>query len=270
MRVYKFLHIGPAIPSRNVMKTAEPRAIYLKDYARPSYRIPQIALKFRLEPSATRVTATMHVQRRASEAAPLVLNGKRLKLISIALDGRPLELSSYTVTPENLSITAPPNDFQLEIVTEIGPAANTALEGLYMSNGIYCTQCEPEGFRCITYYLDRPDNLAKFETRIEAPKATAPVLLSNGNPVASGDLGDGWHFAEWRDPFPKPSYLFALVAGDLGHISDTYTTLTGRNIDLKVYVEHGNENRAQYAMGSLKRAMRWDEETYGREYDLDI
>ncbi len=252
------------------MKTAEPRAIYLKDYAPLAYRIPEIALNFRLEPSATRVTATMHVQRRASAADPLVLCGKRLKLVSIALDGTPLEPSSYTVTPESLSITAPPNDFQLEIVTEIAPAENTALEGLYMSNGIYCTQCEPEGFRCITYYLDRPDNLAKFETRIEAPKSTAPVLLSNGNPIASGDLGDGWHFAEWRDPFPKPSYLFALVAGDLGHISDTYTTLTGRNIDLKVYVEHGNEKRAEYAMDSLKRAMRWDEETYGREYDLDI
>ena len=252
------------------MKTAEPRAICLKDYAPLSYRIPEIALKFRLEPSATRVTATMHVQRRTTAADPLVLNGKRLKLVSISLDGAPLEPSAYTLTPETLSITAPPNDFQLEIVTEIAPAENTALEGLYTSNGIYCTQCEPEGFRCITYYLDRPDNLAKFETRIEAPKATAPVLLSNGNPIAAGDLGDGWHFAEWRDPFPKPSYLFALVAGDLGHISDRYTTLSGRNIDLRVYVEHGNEGRAQYAMESLKRAMRWDEETYGREYDLDI
>ena len=252
------------------MKTAEPRAICLKDYAPLSYRIPEVALNFRLEPAATRVTATMHVQRRATDADPLVLSGKRLKLVAVSLDGRPLDPSSYTVTPESLSIAAPPNDFQLEIVTEIAPAENTALEGLYMSNGIYCTQCEPEGFRCITYYLDRPDNLAKFETRIEAPKASAPVLLSNGNPVAAGDLADGWHFSEWRDPFPKPSYLFALVAGDLGHISDRYTTLSGRNIDLKVYVEHGNENRAHYAMDSLKRAMRWDEETYGREYDLDI
>jgi len=252
------------------MKTAEPRAISLKDYVPLSYRTPEIALKFRLEPQATRVTATMHVQRRVTAADPLVLCGKRLKLVSISLDGTALEPSSYTVTPESLSIFSPPNDFQLEIVTEIAPAENTALEGLYMSNGIYCTQCEPEGFRWITYYLDRPDNLAKFETRIEAPKATAPVLLSNGNPIASGDLGDGWHFAEWRDPFPKPSYLFALVAGVLGHISDRFTTLSGRNIDLKVYVEHGNEDRAKYAMDSLKRAMRWDEETYGREYDLDI
>src|SRR5258707_14290246 len=139
-----------------------------------------------------------------------------------------------------------------------------------MSNGIHCTECEPEGFRCITYFLDRPDNLARFETRIEGDKGTLPVLLSNGNLIESGDLPGGRHFARWRDPFPKPSYLFALVAGDLGHIRDEYRTLTGRTIDLRVYVEHGNEPRAAYAMDSLKRSMRWDEETYGREYDLDI
>ncbi len=252
------------------MKTAEPRAIQLKDYAPPAYCIPEIALDFRLEPSATLVTAKMHVQRKSTAPEPLVLNGKRLKLVSVVIDGIALEPSAYSVTSDWLTITSPPVDFQLEIVTEIAPAENMALEGLYMSNGIYCTQCEPEGFRCITYYLDRPDNLARFQTRIEAPKETAPVLLSNGNPVESGDLAGGWHFALWRDPFPKPSYLFALVAGDLGHISDGYTTLSGRAIDLRVYVEHGNEARAHYAMDSLKRAMRWDEETYGREYDLDI
>src|SRR5689334_4858531 len=252
------------------MKTAEPRAIQLKDYTPPAYRITEISLVFRLEPTATRVSAKMQLVRQTADVQPLALTGKALKLISLSIDGNPLEPSAYSVSPELLTIDSPPEKFALEIETEISPAENTALEGLYMSNGIYCTQCEPEGFRAITYYLDRPDNLAKFETRIEAPKSSAPVLLSNGNPIASGDLADGWHFAVWRDPFPKPSYLFALVAGDLAHISDQYTTLSGRKIDLRVYVEHGNESRAHYAMDSLKRAMRWDEESYGREYDLDI
>jgi aminopeptidase N len=252
------------------MKTAEPRAVYLKDYAPPSYRILEVALDFRLDGKATLVAATMKVERRAASAEPLVLDGSGLTLVSIAVDGKPLDSSAYAVDTDTLTVHAPPASFTLQIVTEIAPAENTALEGLYMSNGIYCTQCEPEGFRCITYFLDRPDNLAKFETRIEADKGSAPVLLSNGNLVESGDLQGGRHFAHWRDPFPKPSYLFALVAGDLGHIRDEYTTLTGRTIDLRVYVEHGNEPRAEYAMDSLKRSMRWDEETYGREYDLDI
>ena len=139
-----------------------------------------------------------------------------------------------------------------------------------MAGGIFCTQCEPEGFRCITYFIDRPDNLARFQTRIEAHIAVAPVLLSNGNLIESGELDDGRHFAIWRDPFPKPSYLFALVAGDLGHIRDHFDTMCGRRVDLRIYVEHGNEPRAVYAMDALKRAMRWDEEAYGREYDLDI
>jgi len=252
------------------MKTAEPRAIHLKDYAPPPYRIPEIALDFKLDGKATRVTAKMTVERQSASPQPLALDGSGVKLVSVALDGRKLDPSAYTVESGTLTLHNPPSAFQLEIVTEIAPADNTALEGLYMSNGIYCTQCEPEGFRCITYFLDRPDNLAKFETRIEDDKPSAPVLLSNGNLVESGDLPDGRHFARWRDPFPKPSYLFALVAGDLAHIRDRYTTLSGRAIELRVYVEHGNEARAQYAMDSLKRAMRWDEETYGREYDLDI
>ena len=252
------------------MKTAEPSAVHLKDYAPSFYRIPEIALDFKLDGKSTLVGATMKVERQAATVEPLVLNGTGVKLISLALDGKPLAPSCYAVDTGTLTLHAPPAAFQLEIVTEIAPAGNTALEGLYMSNGIYCTQCEPEGFRCITYFLDRPDNLAKFETRIEADKTTAPVLLSNGNPVESGDLPEGRHFARWRDPFPKPSYLFALVAGDLAHIRDRYTTLSGRAVELRLYVEHGNEARAQYAMDSLKRAMRWDEKTYGREYDLDI
>jgi aminopeptidase N len=252
------------------MKTAEPRAIHLKDYTPPLYRIPEIALDFILDGNATRVRATMKVERQGASAEPLVLDGNDLKLISVALDGKTLGPSEYLRDADTLTLAAPPANFALEIVTEIAPAANTALEGLYMASGIYCTQCEPEGFRSITYFLDRPDNLAKFETRIEADKKTAPVLLSNGNLIESGDLPGGRHFARWRDPFPKPSYLFALVGGDLGHIRDSYTTLTGRPIDLFVYVEHGNEARAAYAMEALKNSMRWDEETYGREYDLDI
>jgi len=252
------------------MKTSEPRAVHLKDYTPPPYRIGTIALDFTLEPNATRVTSTMAVKRAGKDSAPLVLDGKNLKLISVAIDGKALDATAYAQDEATLTLPNPPAEFTLTIVTEIAPAANTALEGLYMASGIYCTQCEPEGFRAITYFLDRPDNLSVYETRIEADKQTAPVLLSNGNLVESGDLPNGKHFARWQDPFPKPSYLFALVAGDLGHISDSHTTSSGRKVDLKIYVEHGNEDKALYAMDSLKRSMEWDEKAYGREYDLDI
>jgi aminopeptidase N len=252
------------------MKTAEPRVIKLSEYRPPAYRITDIALDVMLDPEATRVTAVSKVKRLAPKAEPLTLNGSGLKLISIKLDGTALDANAYRVDENLLTIHAPPAEFTLEIVTGIAPAKNTALEGLYISNGIYCTQNEPEGFRCITYYLDRPDNLAKFETRIEGPKGTCPVMLSNGNLVEKGDLPGGRHFVRWQDPFPKPSYLYALVAGDLGSIRDTFTTMSGRKVDLSIYVEHGNEPKVTYAMDALKRAMRWDEETYGREYDLDI
>ncbi len=252
------------------MKLAEPVAIHLKDYQPPVYHIRRIALDFTLEPEATRVVSTMQVERRGPANEPLVLDGDGLKLLWVKLDGAELKPSDYALDAHTLTIRIVPAQFTLEIATEIAPAKNTALEGLYMSNGIYCTQCEPEGFRCITYYLDRPDNLAVFETRVEADKATHPILLSNGNPIEQGDLPNGRHFVRWQDPFPKPSYLFALVAGDLGSIRDDFTTMTGRKIDLRIYVEHGNENRAYYAMDALKRSMKWDEEVYGREYDLDI
>jgi len=253
------------------MKTVEPpRPIHLKDYRPPAYRIPDIALDFRLDPDATRVIAKMNVERLAEDATPLVLDGNRLKLVGIKIDGKAVHKSAYALGEGNLTIPAPPGRFELEIETEIVPANNTWLEGLYTSNGIFCTQCEPEGFRCITYFLDRPDNLAKYETRIEADKKSCPVILSNGNCIEQGELPHGRHFARWRDPFPKPSYLFALVAGDLAHIRDSFTTMSGRDVDLRIYVEHGNEEKVRFAMESLKRAMRWDEETYGREYDLDI
>jgi len=252
------------------MRTDEPRAIALKDYRAPDYRIADIALDFNLEPDATRVTAKMNVVRVGAPDAPLMLNGEQLKLVSIALDGKPLSPSNYKVDAETLTIAKPPAKFALEIVTEIAPAANTALEGLYVSKDIFCTQCEAEGFRRITYFLDRPDVLAVYTTRIEADKAKYPMLLSNGNLTARGDLPGGRHFAVWNDPFPKPCYLFALVAGDLGVLNDEFVTMSGRKVALRIFVEHGNEPRAAYAMDSLKRAMRWDEEKYGREYDLDI
>ncbi|MBV9570448.1 MAG: aminopeptidase N [Alphaproteobacteria bacterium] len=252
------------------MRTDEPRAIHLKDYRAPDFHISKIDLDFVLAPENTRVTARMQVKRNGANSAPLVLNGEHLKLVSLRLDDEELPESRYRADAETLTIDNLPDEFVLDAITEIAPASNTSLEGLYVSKGIFCTQCEAEGFRRITYYLDRPDNLAVFTTRIEADKRQYPVLLSNGNLVESGELADGRHFAKWIDPFPKPCYLFALVAGDLGHIRDEFVTASGRKVDLRIYVEHRNEQRATYAMDSLKRAMKWDEEAYGREYDLDI
>ncbi len=247
------------------MRTEEPRAIRLKDYRAPDYKISEIALDFILEPETTRVTATSKMTRTGT--GPLVLDGEQLKLVSVKIDGKP---APHTADDATLTLSDLPETFTLEIVTEISPVNNTALEGLYVSKGIFCTQCEAEGFRRITYFLDRPDVLATYTTRIEAEKSKYPTLLSNGNLISHGDLAGGKHFAVWNDPFPKPCYLFALVAGDLGSIHDTFTTMSGRKVDLRIFVEHGNEPKAVYAMDSLKRAMKWDEEAYGREYDLDI
>ncbi|GAA0527383.1 aminopeptidase N [Rhizomicrobium palustre] len=252
------------------MRTDEPQAIHLKDYHAPDYKVFEIALDFVLDPAATRVGARLRMARTGAEDAPLVLNGEALKLVSVALDGKLLAKDEYSVDAEHLTIPNLPEKFVLDIVTEIAPEQNTLLSGLYTSKGMFCTQCEAEGFRRITYFLDRPDVLAVYTTRIEADRKLYPVLLSNGNLITKGDLPGGRHFAVWRDPFPKPCYLFALVAGDLGRIEDEFVTMSGRKVDLKIFVEHGNENKALYAMDSLKRAMKWDEEAYGREYDLDI
>ena len=252
------------------MRTETPRVIRLQDHRAPDYRIAEIALDFAIDAEATRVKATSKIVRQGAVGAPLVLNGENLKLISVALDGRTLAANAYAIGDETLTIPSPPENFTLEVVTEIAPAKNTALEGLYLANGIFCTQCEAEGFRRITYFTDRPDVLAVYTTRIEAPKATLPVLLSNGNRIEAGELPGGRHYAIWHDPFPKPCYLFALVAGDLGVLKGEFVTMSGRRVDLAIYVEHGNEPRAAYALDSLKRAMKWDEENYGREYDLDI
>jgi len=249
----------------------EPQTIRLADYTPPPYRIESADLTFDLDPKATRVRSTLKIARvDRDKGAMLELNGEQMKLISIAVDGKPLPASAYELTEHGLTITSPPASFVLETEVEIDPEANKALEGLYVSRGVFCTQCEAEGFRRITFYIDRPDAMTIFRTTIRAPKAACPVLLSNGNPTSQGDLPDGRHFAVWDDPHLKPSYLFALVAGDLAHISDTFTTMSGRKVKLRIYVEHGKESRAGYAMDSLKRCMRWDETAFGREYDLDI
>ncbi|MBO0717376.1 MAG: aminopeptidase N, partial [Rhizobiales bacterium] len=224
-------------------------------------------------PIATTVRAKLSVSPNGAGApAPLVLDGDELTLRSIRLDGKPLPADSFVATPDRLTITqAPQRPFELEIETVLDPTNNTKLTGLYRAGAIYCTQCEAEGFRRITYFLDRPDVMAVYTTRIEAEKKEAGVLLANGNLVAHGDIaGTSRHFAVWHDPFPKPSYLFALVGGNLGCVKDSFTTMSERKVALAIYVEPGKEDLCTYAMDSLKRAMRWDEVTFGREYDLDI
>ena len=200
---------------------------------------------------------------KAAAPAPLVLDGDGLTLVALTLDGEALAADRYVATPDSLTIAQPPQrPFTLEIETVLDPSANTQLMGLYRSGATYCTQCEAEGFRRITYFPDRPDVMAVYTTRIEADKAECPVLLANGNPVASGDVaGTGRHFAVWHDPFPKPSYLFALVGGNLACVEDTFRTMSGRDVTLRIFVEPGKEDRCAYAMDSLKRSMRWDEET---------
>ncbi|MCB1453491.1 MAG: aminopeptidase N, partial [Rhizobiaceae bacterium] len=246
----------------------------LEDYRETDYLIPETQLTFQLSPNRTRVIAELTVERRegVSDDTPLILDGDGLQLAGLEIDGTRVNLENVEITPDRLAINAPPRarSFKLRIETDVDPAANKALSGLYQSSGVFCTQCEAEGFRRITYFLDRPDLLSVYTVRIEADKGAAPLLLSNGNPVEQGDLGGGKHFAVWHDPHPKPSYLFALVSGDLGLVSDSFTTMSGREVTLGIYVEKGKEPRAAFAMDALKRSMRWDEERFGREYDLDV
>ncbi len=248
----------------------ERRVIRLADYAPPAYHTRDVVLDFVLDPEATVVTATQRFERQAAGPAALVLDGESLELLSIRLDDAPLAADAYTLDSAGLTVHAPPERFTLEIKNRIHPAANTALEGLYVSSGIFCTQCEAEGFRRITWFQDRPDVMTTFRVRIEADKATYPQLLSNGNPMTAGDLDGGRHWVLWDDPFPKPSYLFALVAGDLGLLEDHYTTRSGRRVALRIYSEHENIDQCHHAMVSLKKSMAWDEERYGLEYDLDL
>ena len=254
------------------MRTEQARPVRLQDYRLPDWLIDRVDLDVALHPTATAVRATLSLRPNpATGPAPLVLDGDGLTLVSLALDGAPVDMGNVLATPDRLTIAQPPHrPFTLTVETSVDPSANTQLMGLYRSSGTYCTQCEAEGFRRITYFPDRPDVMAVFTTRIEADKAQVPVLLGNGNPVESGDLPAGRHFAVWHDPFPKPAYLFALVGGVLACVEDSFTTMTGRNVALRIYVEPGKEERCGYAMDALKRSMRWDEEAFGREYDLDI
>ncbi|HVN02101.1 MAG TPA: aminopeptidase N [Caulobacteraceae bacterium] len=252
------------------MRTDTPQPIHLADYRAPDHLVDEIRLDFDLSPRATRVKAKLAVRRNGEHDRPMRFNGERLKPVSVAIDGRPLTASEYAIDDEFLTVFAAPAAFTLETEVEIDPEANKALEGLYISAGRFCTQCEAEGFRKITWFPDRPDALARFTVRIEADAAAYPRLLSNGNLIEAGALASGRHFAVWNDPFPKPCYLFALVAGELDVLEDSFVTMSGRKVDLRIYVDPGMAARAAYAMDSLKRAMRWDEDAFGREYDLDL
>src|SRR6476659_8029776 len=254
------------------MRTDTAQPIRLQDYRPPEWLVDRVSLDVALHPTSAKVKATLSLRPNPTRAAaPLVLDGDGLRLVSLKLDGTAVPDSNFIATPDGLTIPQPPNrPFTLEVETIVDPSANTQLSGLYRSSGTYCTQCEAECFRRITYFLDRPDVMAVYTTRIEADKAEAPILLANGNLVEAGDARDGRHFAVWHDPYPKPSYLFALVGGDLACVEDRFVTMSGRTVTLRIYVEHGKEDRCGYAMDSLKRAMRWDEETFGRDYYLDI
>ncbi|MBB4194091.1 aminopeptidase N [Rhizobium aethiopicum] len=256
------------------MRTDTGQVIHLADYRPTDFVLERVDLTFELDPTETKVEARLIFHRRpgADIAAPIVLDGDELTLAGLLFDQVELDPSRYDATPESLTVRDLPESapFELTITTIINPEANTQLMGLYRTGDIYCTQCEAEGFRRITYFPDRPDVLAPFTVNIIADKDANPLLLSNGNFLGGAGYGPGKHFAAWFDPHPKPSYLFALVAGDLGVVEDTFTTMSGREVVLKIYVEHGKEPRAAYAMDALKRSMKWDEERFGREYDLDI
>ncbi|TAL63865.1 MAG: aminopeptidase N [Legionella sp.] len=242
--------------------------VYLKNYQAPNFAVTTVDLNFDLYADHALVTSTLRLSRQ--HKGPLHLYGDELELISLFIDDKELTPSDYRLEGNDLIIEQCSEVFSLTIVTRIYPQNNTQLSGLYRSNHLFCTQCEAEGFRRITYFLDRPDVLAVYTTRISADKKQYPTLLSNGNLVDSGDAADGRHWVVWQDPFKKPSYLFALVAGNLACLRDEFTTASGRVVDLRIYVEPGNEDKCGHAMNSLKASMRWDEEVYGREYDLDI
>ncbi|CAH0992510.1 Aminopeptidase N [Sinobacterium norvegicum] len=254
------------------MENAQPGTIYLKDYQQPNYWISETHLRFELADSDTVVRSRLSMQRRdgVAEGAELVLHGVELTLLSLLVNGVDVDQSQYSVDEQTLTIRGLPAQFELECVTQIQPQDNTSLEGLYQSRTMFCTQCEAEGFRKITYYLDRPDVMSVFTTTVVADKAKYPLLLSNGNPVDRGDLADGQHFVTWQDPFKKPAYLFAVVAADLALVEDSFTTMSGREVSLQLFVEPKDLDKCDHAMLSLKNAMRWDETTYGREYDLGI
>ena len=257
-----------------VKPEASPKTVYLKDYRPPSHLVDAVALRFDLREDravvSSEILARPNDDPRAA-SGPLALDGENIRLVSISIDGRALEAGEYAIAESRLIVkNVPARPFTLTIQTECEPQKNLAFEGLYKSSGMFCTQCEAEGFRRITYYLDRPDVMAKFRVTIEADEATYPVLLSNGNLVAKRSLGDGRHEATWEDPFKKPAYLFAMVAGNLAKIEDEFVRRSGKPVKLEIFCEKGMEDRCWHAMDSLKRAMKWDEDAFGREYDLDV
>lgn len=255
------------------MRTEQPKMIRLSDYRLPDYLIDETFLTFELFEDYALVHARLLMQRNLgldNSLPPLVLDGQQLELVAIAVDGQSLSAAEYIVTDSHLQLQPTCAAFELTTTVRIEPQNNTALEGLYKSSGMFCTQCEAEGFRKITYYLDRPDVMSRFTTTIHAEKHHYPVLLSNGNPIANGEEDNGRHWVTWEDPFKKPAYLFAVVAGDLWCVEDTFVTMSNREVALRIYVEPENIDKCQHAMNSLKNSMRWDEEVYGREYDLDI
>ena len=247
-------------------KTA-PSTKYLADYKKPDFLIETVDLNFDLHEDVTHVTSRLHIKRQGRDDAPLVLDGVEISLKSVMIDNKSAE---YVIGDETLTISDTPDEFDLVIENDIDPASNTALEGLYMSNGMFCTQCEAQGFRRITYFLDRPDVMATYKVRIEALKQKYPVLLSNGNEIDGGDVANDRHFVTWQDPFPKPSYLFALVGGNLDCLEDHFVTKSGTDVTLRIFVEKDDLEKCPHAMSSLKASMKWDEEVYGLEYDLNI
>jgi len=249
-----------------------PHATRLEDYRPPEFLIDRVDLSFDLDPDLTRVEAELAMRRNPAATrgdGSLTLHGEQLELEQVAIDGHPLTPAEYHADGESLRLRRVPDRFRLGTRVHIHPALNTALEGLYQSGDLLCTQCEAEGFRRITYFLDRPDVMARYGVTLVGDRARFPVLLSNGNRVEERSLPDGRHLVRWEDPFPKPSYLFALIAGDLAAVEDSFTTASGRRVELRIYVEPHNLDKCGHAMASLKQAMAWDEERFGREYDLD-
>ena len=252
------------------MAQGEHEVTYRKDYKPPVFTIDKTNLDFDIQDNLTRVRSSLAIRRNTPGPAALRLHGEHLVLKAVAIDGRELTNNEYSVDAASLTLLEVPDECEISITTEICPEENTALEGLYKSSGMYCTQCEAEGFRNITYYLDQPDVLSEFTTSIVADDGRYPTLLANGNKIADERTADGRRRVVWHDPFPKPSYLFALVAGDLAMLEDSFVTASGRTVALQIFSEPHNIGQCDYAMDALKRSMRWDEEVYGREYDLDV
>ncbi|MEC9320120.1 MAG: M1 family aminopeptidase, partial [Pseudomonadota bacterium] len=248
---------------------SQKNAKYRKDYQAPKFTIDTVNLVVELDKTQTRITNTMKIKRQGDHRDALVLDGEHIALEKVVLNDQTLDASDYAVTDSTLSVEVEQNEFTLTVVNTLDPSTNKALEGLYLAEGTFCTQCEAEGFRRITYYLDRPDVLATFTTKVIAPNGDYPHILANGNSIERGEEA-GKPFVTWHDPYPKPSYLFALVCGDFDLLEDTFVTREGREVALQLFVDKGNLDRSEHAMVSLKNAMRWDEERFGLVYDLDI